>query len=104
VTRDIVVELGTSPKAEARPDHAVRVILVKAEPHQKTGGRKGGTAGPPSDGILRIATEMLDVPADVIADIYKHRWAVEKDQADYTSSDRWCGTFGAGYDRCRRAA
>ena len=41
VLRDIVVKLGTSHKAAARPDHAVRVILVKAEPHQKTGGRKG---------------------------------------------------------------
>jgi hypothetical protein len=33
VLRDIVVKLGTSHKAAARPDHAVRVILVKAEPH-----------------------------------------------------------------------
>jgi IS4 transposase len=77
VLRDIVVKLGTSHKAAARPDHAVRVILVKAEPHQKTGGRKGGTAGPPSDGILRIATDLLDVPAEIIADIYKYRWSIE---------------------------
>jgi hypothetical protein len=77
VLRDIVVKLGTSHKAAARPDHAVRVILVKAEPHQKTGGRKGGTAGSPSDGILRIATDLLDVPAEIIADIYKHRRAIE---------------------------
>jgi hypothetical protein len=77
VLRDIVVKLGASHKAAARPDHAVRVILVQAEPHQKTGGRKGGTAGPPSDGILRIATNLLDVPAEVIADIYKYRWSIE---------------------------
>jgi Transposase DDE domain len=77
VLRDIVVKLGTSHKAAARPDHAVRVILVQAEPHQKTGGRKGGTAGPPSDGILRIATNLLDVPAEIIADIYKYRWSIE---------------------------
>jgi Transposase DDE domain len=77
VLRDIVVQLGTSHKAAARPDHTVRVILVQAEPHQKTGGRKGGTAGPPSDGILRIATDLLDVPAEIIADIYKYRWSIE---------------------------
>jgi hypothetical protein len=77
VLRDIVVKLGTSHKAAARPNHPVRVILVKAEPHQKRGGRKGGTAGPPSDGILRIATNLLDVPAEIIADIYKHRWSIE---------------------------
>jgi hypothetical protein len=77
VLRDLVVKLGTSHKAEARPNHPVRVILVKAEPHRKRGGRPGQAAGPPSDGILRIATEMLDVPAEIIADIYKHRWSIE---------------------------
>jgi hypothetical protein len=77
VLRDVVVKLGTSHQAEARADHPVRVVLVKAEPHRKRGGRPGQAAGPPSDGLLRIATEMLDVPADVIADIYKHRWVIE---------------------------
>jgi hypothetical protein len=77
VVRDIVVKLGTSHKADARPDHTVRVILVKVEPHRKRGGRAGQAAGPPSDGILRIATNSLDVPAEIISDIYKHRWSIE---------------------------
>jgi hypothetical protein len=77
VLRDIVVDLGAASKREARPDHRVRVILVKTTPHTKRGGRKGGTAGPPSDGVLRIATNLLDVPAEVIADIYRHRWTIE---------------------------
>src|SRR5262249_60786825 len=77
VLRDIVVKLGTSHKADARPNHPVRVILVQAEPHRKRGGRKGDTAGAPSDGILRIAPEMLDVPAEINAASYKHRWMVE---------------------------
>jgi hypothetical protein len=77
VLRDLIVNLGTSGKADARPDHPVRVILIKCEPHTKRGGRKGGTAGPPSDGVLRIATNLLDVPAEIIADIYKHRWTIE---------------------------
>jgi hypothetical protein len=76
VLRDIVVDLGAS-KRDGRPDHRVRVILVKTTPHTKRGGRKGGTAGPPSDGVLRIATNLLDVPAEVIADIYRHRWTIE---------------------------
>ena len=33
--------------------------------------------GPSSDGILRIATNLLDVPAEILADIYRHRWMVE---------------------------
>ena len=77
VIRDIVVNLGTGSKADAKPNHQVRVILIKTEPHTKRGGRKGGTAGPSSDGVLRIATNLLDVPAEIIADIYKHRWTIE---------------------------
>jgi hypothetical protein len=77
VLRDVVVTLGTSSKPALRPQHAVRVVLVQTTPHKKTGGRKGDTAGPPSDGILRIATNLLDVPAEIIADIYKHRWLIE---------------------------
>ncbi len=77
VLRDLVVDLGTTAKSDARPDHRVRVILVKTTPHTKRGGRKGCTAGPSSDGVLRIATNLLDVPAEVIADIYRHRWTIE---------------------------
>lgn len=74
VLRDIVVQLGSKDK---KPQHPVRVILIQTTPHKKTGGRKGGTAGPPSDGILRIATNLLDVPAEVIAEIYRQRWTIE---------------------------
>ena len=77
VSRDAVVNLGASAKPEARPGHPVRVILIAATPHAKRGGCKRGTAGPPSDGILRVATNLLDVPAEVIADIYRHRWTIE---------------------------
>jgi hypothetical protein len=77
VLRDIVVRLGGWMKASERPGHAVRVVMVKTTPHTKRGGRKGGTAGPPSDGVLRIATSLLDVPAEIISDIYKHRWTIE---------------------------
>lgn len=74
VIGDVVVELGSGDK---RPTHPVRVVLVRTTPHQKTGGRKGGTAGPPSDGVIRIATNLLDVPAEVIAEIYRSRWTIE---------------------------
>ena len=77
VVRDIIVELGTTGKRNARPNHRVRVILVKCQSYTKRGGRKGSSAGPSSDGMLRIATNLLDVPAEIIADIYKHRWTIE---------------------------
>ena len=77
VLRDIVVKLGTSHKAAARPDHPVRVDPGEGGAAPEDGRPQGGTAGPPSDGILRIATNLLDVPAEIIADIYKHRWSIE---------------------------
>jgi hypothetical protein len=80
VLRDVVVKLGRNGKGRERPDHPLRVILIRATPHKRTGraGRKGGgSAGPASDGILRIATNLLDVPAEVIADIFQHRWLIE---------------------------
>lgn len=76
VWSDEIVALGASSKPSERPDHPVRLVCVGV-PHIKTGGRKGGTAGPPSDGVLRIATNFLDPPAEVIADIGKHRWTIE---------------------------
>jgi hypothetical protein len=77
VIGDRAVALGPSSKPQARPDHPTRVVLVRTTPHKKTGGRKGGTAGPSSDGVLRIATNLLEVPAEVVADIYRHRWRIE---------------------------
>lgn len=77
VIGDWAVALGPSSKPAARPDHPTRVVLVRTTPHRKRGGRKGGTAGPSSDGVIRIATNLVDVPAEVIADIYRHRWSIE---------------------------
>ena len=77
VLSDELVEFGAGSPSATRPNHPVRLVLVKCTPHQKTGGRKGGTAGPPSDGILRIATNLLDPPAEIIAELYRQRWTIE---------------------------
>jgi hypothetical protein len=77
VSREFLVNLGNSQKADARSDHKVRVVLINVTPHKKRGGRKGGSAGRPSDGVWRIVTNLLDVPAEIIADIFKHRWTTE---------------------------
>jgi hypothetical protein len=77
VVRDAVVSMGRSTKPEARPDHAIRIIVIEAEPHAKRGGRRGRTAGPGNRGTIVIATNLLHVPAEIIALIYRHRWAIE---------------------------
>jgi hypothetical protein len=77
IVRDAIVNLGTASKQHKRPDHPVRLIQIQCTPHDKRGGRKGKTAGPPANETLLIATDQLDVPAEVIALIYRYRWTIE---------------------------
>jgi hypothetical protein len=74
---DEVVELGTASPASKRPDHPMRLVQVQTTPSKPHGKTRGGKTGPPSDGILRIATNLLDVPAEIIAEIYRQRWTIE---------------------------
>jgi len=77
VVQDAVVRLGMGSKANKRPRHPVRLVVVAVQPHAKRGGRKGKTAGPASNGRLLIATSLLDPPAEIIALIYRSRWMIE---------------------------
>jgi len=77
VLSDQIVVLGQSGKADARPDHKMRLITVRISPHTSRGKYRGGSTGPGSDGSLRIATNLLDVPAELIALIYIYRWTIE---------------------------
>lgn len=80
VISDQIVEIGLSKKPHERANHPTRLICVKCEPHRKRGKRRGngyGQTGPTSDGTLRIVTDLLDVPAHVIAYLYEYRWTIE---------------------------
>ena len=55
-------------------------------PHVNRGEYGGGSTGNSSDGCLRIAADLLDVPAEVIALIYQYRWTIEVYQPECTSS------------------
>lgn len=77
VVRDVVADLGLSKPAGARPDHAVRLVIVETTPHEKRSNRKGNTGAGPSDGLLRIATNLLDVPAEIVALLYRYRYTIE---------------------------
>jgi hypothetical protein len=72
-----VVLLGSSSKAADRPDHPMRLVVVKIRPHVSGGKYNGGSSGVDSDGFLRIATNLLDVPAEIIALLYAYRWTIE---------------------------
>jgi hypothetical protein len=77
VLSDEVVRLGLRKKPEAQPDHPLRLIMVRITPHAKRSNRKGHTGAGPSDGILRIATNLLDVPAEIVALVYQYRYTIE---------------------------
>ena len=77
ILSDQIVSLGNRGKAAARPDHQLRLICVKCSPHTSRGKYKGASTGPSSDGVLRIATNLLDVPAEIIALLYSERWTIE---------------------------
>jgi hypothetical protein len=72
VSGDKIIRLGSDSNSE-RPDHAVRLITIQAKPHRK----RTIAPGPGCDGTLRIATNLLDVPAEVIALLYHYRWTIE---------------------------
>jgi len=86
VISDQVVEIGLSKKPHERADHPTRLVCVKCTPHSKRGkgrkkgggaGARGGQTGPTSDGVLRIVTDLPDVPAEVVAFLYQYRWSIE---------------------------
>jgi hypothetical protein len=74
VVRDRIVRLGSNTKSDEITE-AVRVVEVKCKPHVKR--MHTGRGGPQQSETLVIATDMLDVEADVIALIFQHRWTIE---------------------------
>jgi len=70
VIGDQIVTIGASCVGENQPDHPIRVVEVRITPHTKRGKYRGGSTGPGSDGVLRIATSLLDMPAETIAMLY----------------------------------
>jgi hypothetical protein len=77
VISDERVHLGQQRKAGHRPNHPIRLLCVRTTPHEKRSHRKGRTGAGPSDGVLRIATNLLEAPAEIIAALYQHRYAIE---------------------------
>jgi hypothetical protein len=71
VTSDTIITLGG--KTSTKLDHKVRLITIAAKPHVK----RTIAPAPNCDGTIRIVTNLLDVPADVIALLYHYRWTIE---------------------------
>lgn len=77
VLSDQIIRIGSS---RSNVDHPVRLVIIQGKPHVSRGrrdGRKLSSTGPGSDGSIRLVTDMLDVPAELLASIYSYRWLIE---------------------------
>ena len=72
IDREVVLGAHTSNSKTVATDHPVRYIEIEAPPHVRTG--KGGSG---SDGRLRLVTNLMNVPAELIAEAYWLRWLIE---------------------------
>lgn len=72
---DKKVRLGCNDKTKKQLSVPVRLIAIKCTPHKKR--YKISRGGPEQGETLLIATDIFTLDADVIALIFKHRWAVE---------------------------
>lgn len=82
VLQDAVGKLGSAKSRRIEhPDHEVRMVRIGVEPHPKRGGRRQNAA---SQDIV-LVTNLLDVPAEIIALCYQYRWQIETTQPHYDS-------------------
>jgi len=72
---DKKIRLGCNRKTKEQLSVPVRLIAIKCTPHKKR--YKIGRGGPEQGEMLLIVTDIFDLEADVIALIFRHRWAVE---------------------------
>ena len=76
VLSDQIISLGCN-SSKSKVNHPVRLIVIKAKPHQSKGRPGTGSTGQNCDGFIRIATNLTDVPAEIIALMYYYRWTIE---------------------------
>lgn len=76
VLSDQIIRFGTPNSRTTPPNHTTRLVIVKVNPHDSRRS-KNGVSGPSSDGFLRIVTNNLEAPAEIIAALYELRWTIE---------------------------
>jgi hypothetical protein len=75
IISDLIVRFGGEQTKEP-PNHATRVVMIKINPLDSR-SRKDAISAPSSDGVLRIVTNNLDIPAEIVAALYLLRWTIE---------------------------
>lgn len=75
VVRDRIIRAGSTK--DKRAAHLVRLVEVHAEVQPRNARGEGKPSGPPKTEVLLIATNLLDVPAELVGLIYQYRWTIE---------------------------
>jgi hypothetical protein len=75
IVRDAVVRLGCKTSSN-KLNQPLRIIEIECTPHQKPSG-KTARGGPEQGETILIVTDRLDLPADVVALLYRYRWQIE---------------------------
>lgn len=77
VVRDAIVRLGNSDMPEM--NHAVRILVIQVEPHPRRTRtvQEGSNKSTRYSDLILIATNIVDLAAELVALIYSHRYSVE---------------------------
>jgi hypothetical protein len=77
LVRDATVRLGGAKAADM--NHAVRIIVVEVEPHARRTRKiqPGSNKSTRYTDVLLIATNLVDLPAELVALVYRYRYSVE---------------------------
>jgi hypothetical protein len=75
VVKDQIVRVGSTP--DKRADHPVRLVEVHAEVAPRTARGEGKPQAAAKTEVLLIATNLLDVPPEIIGLVYRYRWTIE---------------------------
>lgn len=76
IISDQIVRL-TNGKPDHGPDHTLRLECITTPKHTSRGKYAGGSSGVDSDGIRRLATNLTEVPAEIVGLIFRYRWTIE---------------------------
>ena len=73
LVRDAVVRFPNGQEVLTQP---LRIVEIECTPHRKISGKRG-RGGPQQGETILIATDLLEIPPEVVGLIYRHRWAIE---------------------------
>ncbi len=76
IVEDMIVRFPGKTAVASGLDQPLRIVEVKCMPHRKPSGHTS-RGGPEQRETLLLVTDLLHPPAEVIALLYKHRWAIE---------------------------